>query len=341
MSEAPVVIDGSFGEGGGQILRTGIALSLITRRPVRFVNVRARRQKPGLRPQHRTAVLAAARIGAARTDGVEVGSRELEFWPATLVAGHHVFDIGTAGSATLVLHTILPALLTADAPSRIEIIGGTHNPLAPSFDFIDKSFVPQITRMGARVDLRLLRHGFYPAGGGRIVCTIEPAVVGRLELPARGKLLRARARALVSKIPRHVAERELAVVRSELGFDDSALEVVELDDVAGPGNALLIELEHDHVTEVFQAIGERGIRAETVAQRAVKEARSYLASDVAVGGHLADQLLLPMALGTGGWFTTLEPTLHTRTNADVIRRFLPVEIVIEPARIAVNPLTPP
>ena len=318
-----VLIDGSRGEGGGQILRTAIALSLVTRQALRFENVRARRKVPGLRPQHRTAVLAAARIGAARVSGADVGSRTLEFEPGALIAGTHRFDVGTAGSTTLVLQTILPALLAADAPSSIEIVGGTHNPLAPSFDFIERAYVPLLRRMGADVRVNLERHGFHPAGGGVIRCEVVPGRLSPLELHDRGAPIGRRARALVSRLPAQIAERELDVVAKRLDIAASDCELVEVV-ASGPGNAISIELEHEHVTEVFSAVGQRGIRAETVASQAAKAALVYERADVAVGAHLADQLLLPLALAGGGSFTTLEPTLHTRTNADVISELLPI-----------------
>lgn len=181
-----VEIDGQRGEGGGQILRTALALSLVTGRPVRFRNIRARRARPGLRPQHRTAVLAAARVGAARIEGNSVGSTELEFEPTMLSPGVHHFDIGTAGSTTLVLQTILPALLSADAPSSVRIVGGTHNPLAPCFDFLERAFVPLLRRMGADVSIRLERAGFVPAGGGSLVVEVRPTKLAPLVLHERG-----------------------------------------------------------------------------------------------------------------------------------------------------------
>lgn len=321
----PIVIDGSEGEGGGQILRTGLAAALVRQVAIRFVNIRARRSKPGLRPQHRTAVLAAARVGAACVTGAEVGSRELLFEPGALVAGHHAFDVGTAGSATLVLQTVLPPLLVADAPSRIEIVGGTHNPLAPPFDFLERAFVPALCALGADVRVAIERAGFYPAGGGKIACEIAPSPLCRLELVQRGALRRVTARALISKLPRHVAERELETVRRELELD--AATVVDVD-ALGPGNALVIDVEHEATREVFAEVGQRGIRAETVAARAARAARAYLDAGVAVGPHLADQLLLPMAIGAGGIFSTSEPSSHTRTNAELVRRLWPVSVEI-------------
>ncbi|HYC61946.1 MAG TPA: RNA 3'-terminal phosphate cyclase [Thermoanaerobaculia bacterium] len=316
-------IDGSFGEGGGQILRTSLSLSLITQTPIRITRIRAKRKVPGLARQHLTSVLAAARIGDAQVEGAEVGSMELTFRPQEVQGGHYTFAIGTAGSTTLVLQTILMPLLLAQKPSAIELEGGTHNSGSPSFDFLTRSFLPLLARMGATVDVRLERAGFYPAGGGRIAVKIEPAKLGTLTVIERGKVLAQHAHAVVANLPLDIAHRELAVV----GWQGEAETVTS----AGPGNVLMLEVECEHVTEVVTGFGQRGVRAEEVARRALAEAQRYLDCDAAIGEHLADQLLLPMSLGGGGTFTTLEPSLHTRTNADVIRMFGVAGVRIEEA----------
>jgi RNA 3'-terminal phosphate cyclase (ATP) len=166
-----LTIDGAHGEGGGQVLRTALGLAIVTGQPITLVDIRARRKKPGLQRQHLTAVQAAAAVGAASVAGAELGSTRLEFCPSALCSGHHRFAIGTAGSATLVLQTVLPALWAADGPSTIELSGGTHNPMAPPFDFLAQAFAPIVRRMGAGLDLELLRHGFFPAGGGSFLTT--------------------------------------------------------------------------------------------------------------------------------------------------------------------------
>lgn len=316
-------IDGAQGEGGGQVLRTALTLSLITGRPFRIDRIRAGRAKPGLLRQHLTAVEAAAAVGGARTDGAVAGSQSLEFHPQGISPGDYRFAIGTAGSCTLVLQTILPALLRAAGPSRIRLSGGTHNPHAPPADFLARAFLPLLVRMGAQVTLRLLRHGFYPAGGGEIEVAIEPAAELRpLILEERGALLERRAEALVAAVPFHVAERELETVRRRLGWRADELHPVGLRNDQGPGNVLMLTLVHEGITEVFTGFGERRTSAERVAEGVCRQAADYLESGAAVGPHLADQLLLPLALA-GGHFTTMEPTLHTRTNLAVIGRFLP------------------
>src|ERR1051325_4105851 len=207
-----ITIDGSFGEGGGQILRTSLALALVTGKPFRIERIRAGRKNPGLLRQHLTAVNAAAQIGRAEVAGASIGSRELTFAPQAVTAGSYHFAVGTAGSATLVLETVLPALLIADGPSALVLEGGTHNPYAPPFDFLDKTFLPLVCMMGPRVAARLERHGFYPAGGGKFIVDIEPAArLGRIELDERGDITGRRARALIANLPRQIAERELSV----------------------------------------------------------------------------------------------------------------------------------
>ena len=323
-------IDGSFGEGGGQILRTSLALSLITQTPIRIERIRAGRRTPGLARQHVTSVLAAAEIGDADVQGAIVGSQELTFRPNAVKGGHYKFAIGTAGSTTLVLQTILIPLLLAEERSVIELEGGTHNSGSPSFDFLTRSFLPLLARMGAHVDATLERAGFYPAGDGRIVVRIEPAKLGSLSLLERGAIVAQRARAIVANLPIEIAQRELAVA----GWQGEAQSVKS----AGPGNVLMLEAECEHVTEVVTGFGQRGVRAEQVAAGALEEMERYLQSTGAAGAHLADQLLLPLAAGGGGTFTTLEPSLHTRTNAEVIRKFGVADVRIEAdgARYVIN-----
>jgi RNA 3'-terminal phosphate cyclase (ATP) len=322
-----LTIDGSFGEGGGQIIRSSLALSLITGKPFRIHNVRARRDKPGLKPQHLTAVTAAAEIGGARVDGAGVGSREFTFVPGRVRAGEYLFSIGTAGATMLVLQTILPPLMIAPEPSVITLEGGTHNKHAPPFDFLQKAFLPLVNRTGPHVSMELERYGFYPPGGGRINVYIEPRTEPlRLEVEERGPVLDRCARALVVKLPASIAERELDVIRDHLGWAESELRVETSDNALSPGNVVMIEVRSEHLTEVITGMGERGLPAEKVAEQAALEAASYLATGAPVGEHLADQLLIPLALGSGGSFRTGPLSLHTTTNIEIIKMFLDVEI---------------
>jgi RNA 3'-terminal phosphate cyclase (ATP) len=321
-----IEIDGSIGEGGGQILRTSLSLALVTGRTVRIRHIRAGRQKPGLQRQHLVCVEAAREIGDAEVDGAALGSQELTFVPRALRAGAYRFKIGTAGSTTLVLQTVLPALLRAEGSSEVTIEGGTHNPLAPPFDFLARSFVPLLTKMGANVEVALRRAGFFPAGGGALCAAIEPSALAPLHLePATDRRVVA-AHAFVANLPLSIAERELAVVKSRLAIDPVACRVEATRAAASAGNCVSIDVDAGTHTEVFTALGERGKSAERVANEAVDAARAYLASSASVSEFLADQLLLPIALAGGGSFWTAEPTSHATTNAAVIARFLPVKI---------------
>ncbi len=325
-----ILIDGSEGEGGGQILRTSLALALVTGRAFRMERIRARRQKPGLLRQHLTAVEAARTVGCAEVAGATLNSQTLEFRPQAVTPGNYRFAVGTAGSATLVLQTVLPSLLTASGPSTLTLEGGTHNPLAPPFDFLARSFMPLIHRMGPSVELELRTPGFFPAGGGRFHARIEPVRrLSPLVLTERGAIRARRARVWLSKLPAAIAERELVVVREELRWPAEQCAVETVADPKGPGNALVLEIEAEHVTAVFTGFGERGRPAEDVAREAVATAKAWLAAEVPVDEHLADQLLLPMALAGRGSFRTTKPSLHSTTNVAIIQRFLPVSIRFE------------
>jgi RNA 3'-terminal phosphate cyclase (ATP) len=328
-----LLIDGSTGEGGGQVLRTSLSLSIVTRIPFRMVRIRAHRPKAGLRPQHLAAVRAAAAVSGAEVQGAEPGSGELRFRPGGTMPGDYRFDIGTAGSTGLVLQTILPALVTAPGPSRVVLCGGTHNPMAPSFEFLEKAFVPLLNRMGPEVRMRLLRHGFQPAGGGEVEVTVAPCAALRpLVLMDRGARIGLRVTAIVARLPRHIAEREIERLRSALEPPPDDCILREAPESAGPGNAVVVEAAFSHVTEVFTAFGARGVPAEEVAARVAREARDYLSLEAPVGRRLADQLILPLALAGSGAFRTGTLSLHARTNLLVIGLFLPgaIEALEEP-----------
>lgn len=320
-------IDGSFGEGGGQIIRTSLALSLVTGKAFRAYNVRAGRAKPGLQPQHLMAVRAAAEVGRARVEGAGVGARQFTFVPGAVAPGQYRFAIGTAGSTTLVMQTVLPPLMTASGPSLVTFEGGTHNPHAPPFEFIEKTFLPLVGRTGPSVSAELERYGFYPPGGGRFSLYVEPAAeVRRLDLVERGLVLSERARALCVNLRPEVGERELKVVSEQMGLSLDQLQLETSDNAVSPGNVFTVEIESEQLTEVFTGVGQRGVPAEQVASRAVGEAKRYLAIGAPVGEHLADQLLIPLALAAGGAYTTGPLSPHTLSNIEVVRKFLPAEI---------------
>jgi RNA 3'-terminal phosphate cyclase (ATP) len=326
-----ITIDGSIGEGGGQIIRTSLALSLITGKPFTVGNIRAGRSKPGLLRQHLTAVNAAAEIGQADVRGSEIGSKELIFSPGKIKAGIYRFSVGTAGSATLVLQTILPALVVADGPSEIVLEGGTHNPYAPPYDFLDRAFLPWLRKMGPTVSCTLERPGYYPAGGGRFNVCIQPAEqLTSLEIMERGQLRQHYARAIVCQLPENIARRELQTVQKMLNWDVSALETIVSKESPGPGNVLILEMAFEHITEIFTGFGERGVSAEEVARKACQETRDYVASGAPVGRHLADQLLLPLVMAGKGRFLTMPPSRHTTTNMEVIRKFIDIDISCTP-----------
>jgi RNA 3'-terminal phosphate cyclase (ATP) len=320
-----VLIDGSFGEGGGQILRTALTLSLATGTPFRIENIRAARKKSGLLRQHLTAVLAASEIGAAAVEGATLGSSALMFTPNSVRGGEYRFAIGTAGSGTLVFQTILPALLRAATPSRVIIEGGTHNDAAPPFDFLERTFLPMIRKMGANVSLKLERYGFYPAGGGRFVAEIEPCgSLKPLELGVRGQIASKRVTAIVANLSTRIGAREVEKVVEMMSLTAEG-SVLETRNSPGPGNIVLIEIESEHVTEIFSSFGRLGVAAEKVAEEAVREAREYLMSRAVAAEHLTDQLLLPLALAGGGSFTATKLSRHAQTNLEVISKFLPID----------------
>jgi RNA 3'-terminal phosphate cyclase (ATP) len=325
-----IEIDGAQGEGGGQILRSALSLSMITGQPFRLINIRAGRDKPGLLRQHLLAVQAAAAICGARMTPVALRATSLEFMPGPIRGGDYRFAIGSAGSCTLVLQTLLPALLHADGPSTVRISGGTHNAMAPPVHFLQRAYGRILEQMGAEVEMTQQRYGFYPAGGGEVLATVQPCQRLRpISLLQRGERKAGYAESVVAGVHVNVAQRELERVADGMGWSGKQLRLVGLPVEQGPGNVLLLTLEHEHVTEVFTSFGEKSLLAETVAKRLLNEVRAYLKTDAAVGEHLADQLLLPMALAGGGSFSCNKVSQHALTNAEVIARFLPVRITFE------------
>lgn len=325
-----LVIDGSMGEGGGQVLRSSLALSLLSATPFRISGIRAGRARPGLMRQHLAAVNAAAQVGDATVLGADIGSVSLEFRPNGVRGGDYSFAIGGAGSTTLVFQTVLwPLLLGASGPSKLRFEGGTHNPMAPPFDFILHTFLPVLARMGGQVEAELTAHGFYPAGGGRWSAGIRPIRrLGRLELLERGEIRNTSARALVASLPPSVALRQLDTLSAALGWDRATCRPQMVEKSRGPGNALLAFIECEHVTEVVSGFGDRGVPSERVAAGVASEVLRYLDANVPVGEYLADQLLLPMALGEGGAFRTVEPSPHCLTQLSLLKLFLGTTSVV-------------
>jgi RNA 3'-terminal phosphate cyclase (ATP) len=343
-----IEIDGSVGEGGGQILRTSLALSMCTGQPFTLARIRVGRNKPGLMRQHLTCVNAATEVCGAEVHGAEMNSQSLAFTPGKLRAGDYNFNVGTAGSCTLVLQTVWPALLLADAPSRLKLGGGTHNPMAPPFHFLERSYAPLMRKLGANVELTLRRLGFFPAGGGEIEVTIWPAEdkLQPFDLTERGPKQEGFAECFAPALPRKVAQRELEQLGTALGWNEEQLRIGPVRQNEGPGNALLATLVYENLSEVFTQFGEKGVSAEKVARDLVREVRAYQLSEAALGPHLADQWALPLALavwkrGREATYTCTELTAHAKTNFEVIERFLPVTFLTSVAkagwRIAVKP----
>ena len=329
MGAKMITIDGSLGEGGGQILRSSLALSLVTGKSFRIERIRSKREKPGLLRQHLTAVHAAAEISRARVEGAEFGSGQLTFTPGPVAGGAYHWSIGTAGSTTLVLQTVLPALMVAAEESEIVLEGGTHDQHAPPYEFLAHAFIPVINRMGPKLESRLERHGFYPAGGGRFTTAIRPTQkLAKVDLLERGDIIRKEAVAVVSRLPGRIAETEIGVLKSQLSWEDECFAIQEVKNSPGPGNVLTCLIESQCITEVFTGFGERGVPASRVATLLSDEVREYLSSGVPVGRHLADQLMIPLALAGGGSFRTLPLTRHSTTNIEVIKKFLDVEITV-------------
>ncbi|WDQ17906.1 RNA 3'-terminal phosphate cyclase [Rhodopirellula sp. P2] len=326
-----IEINGNEGEGGGQIVRSSLALAAVTGQPVRLTNIRGGRQKPGLLRQHLAGVRAIQAVCSGDVDGDQLGSNELTLVPGKLSGGDHRFEVGSAGSAILVAQTILPVLLHADAPSTIEIGGGTHAAWAPPFDFFLRCYLPLLARMNANVEADIESHGFYPAGGGRVVLKVTPSTgIKGLTLTDRVGKLQPRVTALVSKIPTSVGERECDLIARKTGWDKKAFQVLDVPQAGGPGNVVMIELGFDNVRELIIGFGKIGVKAEQVARATLREARAHLASDAPVGVFLADQLLLPMGLaarnGHRSEFRTGPLSPHCQTHIEVLRRFLDVNI---------------
>ncbi len=320
-----ITIDGSKGEGGGQIFRTSLSLAMCLGQPVRIEKIRAGRNRPGLLRQHMVCLKAAQEICDAKVSGAELGSSSVTFIPGTIKAGQYRFAIGSAGSTTLVFQTVLMPLLLADDESELYIEGGTHNGMAPSYDFIQQSFLPQMVKMGCRIETELESYGFYPAGGGAWKARVYPLQEKRsLHLMECGELRRQSAVATSSRIPAHVAKRELSMVQKKLLWPEASLHERQVQS-SGPGNLVSLRIEMDNVTEVCESIGERNVSAERVAGRAIRDLKRYQSAAVPVGEYLADQLLLPMALGRGGRFRTLNPSQHLLTNIEVIKQLTSVD----------------
>ena len=309
-----IQIDGSIGEGGGQILRTALSLSMITGIPFELVNIRAGRKKSGLMRQHLVCVQASQRISNAVVKGAELHSKKLYFQPQQV----------QAGSTILVFQTLLPVLMMQDQSSEISIHGGTHNPMAPTADFIEQCFLPTLQKLGIRVDFECERAGFFPIGAGQTNVTIHPWIEkSKLSILQRGKLLETHAYASALNIPVTIADRELEVLNNQL--DLITRKSLNFKGIS-QGNTAFVVLNFEHHQQVFSTLGEMKKSAEKVAQDLAKDVKTYLKTDTVADEYLTDQLLLPLALGQGGEFTAQVLSEHTKTQAEMIQKFLDCEI---------------
>ena len=314
-------VDGSYGEGGGQILRTALSLAALTGVPVRIERIRARRSKPGLRPQHLTAVQAVARVSQAEVTGAHLGSQALTFRPRAPQGGHYLFDVaektGSAGAVTLVAQALLPPLLKAGAPATIIIKGGTHVPWSPPAHYLSHVFLPALAAMGAQVKMTLERWGWYPRGGGEIRLTIRdarPLIGVQWHTPAGSSAFQALSAA--AKLPEHVARRQAGRLAARLETMP-----VDIISAGSQDQGSLVFLWGPQAG--FAALGSRGKPAERVADEAVEAYLAFRASGAAVDRHLSDQMLIYLALAKGpSRFTTEAVTSHLLTNIWVIEQFL-------------------
>jgi RNA 3'-terminal phosphate cyclase (ATP) len=329
MNKSRIEIDGAQGEGGGQMLRTSLALSLLTGKAFHLHNVRAKRAKPGLAAQHLMSVHAAAKIGKAKVRGAHLGSCDLDFEPGNVEAGDYCFKIGTAGATSLVLHTIYLPLALADAVSYVTIEGGTHVKTSPNYSFLERAWVRYLSTIGLQVHPQMERAGFYPRGGGRIHAAIQPCY--RI-LPFQGLTTPAITQAHIvagnAGLPPHIAERMIARATERLAELGLNVECEQQSWLGGPGCMLGIELPTEPAPTFFFALGERGKPAETVADEAAAQVAAYVqVQPLGVDEHSADQLLLPLAFAEGpSRFRVANISSHLRTNADVIQHFLDREI---------------
>jgi RNA 3'-terminal phosphate cyclase (ATP) len=326
-----IVIDGNTGEGGGQILRTSLTLSCITGKSLHIENIRAARRNPGLAKQHLSCVRAACQICDGRAQGATKGSQVLDFIPGSVRSGDYHFDIGSAGSASLVIQTILPALFLAGKSSTVTVTGGTHNPMAPPFDFLNEAFLPAIATAGFQGSCKLIKYGFFPAGGGKITFNIQPWQKNKgkiIDLCRKSSQLQIHGRIYTAKLPEHIAQRQRELLLQS-GLNIRNTEHIEVKDSDGPGNCAMIRLCNGKRTTVFTAFGMRGKPSEEVISEVVGLAKDFLASEAAVDRFLVDQLLIYMALAEAGSFTTNELSSHLQTNMEVIKKFLPVDFSVE------------
>jgi RNA 3'-terminal phosphate cyclase (ATP) len=333
-----ITIDGSYGEGGGQILRTSLTLAVVTGKPLKVVNIRAGRKNPGLGAQHLTAVLAAAAVCDAHLEGAHLGSQTLTFIPRSPPqAGSYSWDVsaarkgGSAGSTSLILQAVLLPLALAEEGSKVTIKGGTHVPWSPPYHFLERVYLPTLARLGVEARVDIEEWGWYPLGRGRIKAHIKEATLKPIDLSERGEFLRLFGLSALSNLPKHIAQRQkeraLEVLRRE-GFEADIR--IEEGKSSGRGTAVFLWAEFENGVAGFTALGEPGKPAEKVAEEACQAFLEYYYSEAALDKHLADQLILPLALAGGhSTFTTCQITQHLITNIWVVEQFIDIGYQVE------------
>ena len=331
-----ICIDGSFGEGGGQILRTSLALSCTLGKPVSITNIRLARKRPGLQPQHLAAINAAAAIARAEVRGAELSSTAIRFLPNRTSHGTYHFDVaekkGSAGSTSLVLQTILLPLCFADRASSVFVKGGTHVPWSPTFHYLQSIVAPVLSCLGARVEFSIASWGWYPLGGGQVSARIVPTQqLLPLTLTDRGRLLRISGVSAVSNLPDHIAvrqrDRALAILNSQ--GNDASIELQSAPS-AGKGSFLFLAAEFENISAGFGSLGVIGKRAEEVADEACNGLLSHLGAQGALDPHLADQVVNWLAFSQGpSEFTTSCVTRHLLTNLRVVQQFMDIDVQVE------------
>lgn len=349
-SKAPfILIDGSFGEGGGQILRTSLALSCVSGKPFEIINIRKSRPRPGLQPQHLTAVQAAAKISSATVEGADLSSTKIRFHPGKIRGGEYCFSVseikGSAGSTSLVLQSVLLPLFFANQESAIALIGGTHVPWSPTFHYLRHVFLPALSRMNLTAEMLIEKWGWYPLGGGSVTAKITPAQkVSAITMTERGMLKSVKGTSTVSNLPMEIAVRQRSralAVLSRRGIEAS-IETFSAPSI-GKGTHLFLLAESEKSVAAFDSLGAIGKRAETVSDEATGALLEYLNAAAAVDPYLADQLISYCSLAGGiSKFTTSRITRHLLTNAWIVKQFLDVDIVVkgkegEPGSIQIRP----
>ncbi len=338
-------IDGSFGEGGGQLLRTACALAAITGTPVRLRNIRARRAPAGLAPQHLTAVKAVAALCEAHVEGLELRSEELVFRPGKLHGGEFRFDVGTAGSVTLVLQALLPATLVCGAPVRIHLSGGTDVRAAPPLDYLRFVLLPLLVRMGANVELALQRRGYYPRGGGEVTVAVRPGRLQGLCLETPGAVKEIRGLAHVSNLPAHIVTRmqQTAVrILADIAPVEIEQQILGRDRALGQGGAVVLWAHTAHALLGGSEVAQRGVPAERIAGTAAQALREEIAAGATLDIHASDQILIYCALAQSpSCFLARTLSSHAQTTLWLLQQFLPLRVNTRPAggctRVDVEP----